>query len=75
MVASRSCCKRARVSAADLLTKPMTDKLPSDAEGLKASFAKVESVIAQTAAYVNDVVVRASMQDVHSVLLLPSVGA
>jgi hypothetical protein len=53
----------------------MTDKLPSDAEGLKASFAKVESVIAQTAAYVNDVVVRASMQDVHSVLLLPSVGA
>ena len=44
--------------AAELLTKPTTEKLPSDAEGLQASFAKLESVIAQTAAYVDDVVVR-----------------
>ena len=43
---------------AELLTKPTTEKLPSDAEGLQASFAKLESVIAQTAAYVDDVVVR-----------------
>lgn len=42
----------------ELLSKQMTDKLPSDIEGLKSSFAKLESVIAQTAEYVDDVVVR-----------------
>lgn len=44
----------------DLLSKQMTDKLPSDIEGLKSSFAKLESVIAQTSEYVGDVLVRPS---------------
>lgn len=46
--------------AVELLSKPMTEKLPSDVEGLQSSFARLESVIAQTAEYVDDVVVRPS---------------
>ena len=36
----------------------MTDKLPTDIEGLQSSFAKLESVLAQTSQYVDDVLVR-----------------
>jgi len=39
----------------DLLSKPVTNKLPTDIEGLNLSFAKLEFVIAQTLRYVEDV--------------------
>lgn len=39
----------------ELLSKQMTDKLPTDIEGLQSSFAKLESVLAQTSQYVDDV--------------------
>lgn len=41
----------------ELMSKQLTETLPTDTEGLRSSFAKLESVISQTSSYVDDVVV------------------